>query len=309
MAISRLTKLPLRELWKHEAHGFTHWLADNLDYLSGALGLSLTLVEREASAGPFSADILAEDDDGIYYIIENQLEKTDHDHLGKLITYMSNLDAKSAIWITSEPRPEHEKAIHWMNEILPADSAIYLVKLEAYKIDDSAPAPLFTIIAGPTSEGKQVGEQKKELAERHVLRLDFWKGLIEKYKQRGSFFANVSPSKENWLQTGAGKSGVSYSQVVMMDGIRIEVYIATSNQEINKRFFDRLYAQKESIEKAFGKALDWQRLDDKTASRICYSVDGKGLKNKEHWSELQDQLVDEMYALRKAFQSEIDRLK
>src|SRR4030042_4547438 len=110
MAISRLQKIPLRELWKHEAHGFTHWLSENLDFLGEVIGFKLSLVELEASAGPFSADILAEDTDGNYVIIENQLEKTNHDHLGKLITYLSNLEAKKAIWITSSPRPEHEKA-------------------------------------------------------------------------------------------------------------------------------------------------------------------------------------------------------
>ena len=106
-------------------------------FISEAIDMELTLVEREASAGPFSADILAEDNQGHPVIIENQLEQTDHDHLGKLITYMSNLEAKTAIWITRSPRPEHEKAVHWLNETLPADTAFYLLKIEAYKIGDS----------------------------------------------------------------------------------------------------------------------------------------------------------------------------
>lgn len=310
MAISRLIKVPLRELWKHEAHGFTHWLAENLDYLNEAIGFSLNLIEREASGDmTFSADILAEDENGNYYIIENQLEKTDHDHLGKIITYMSNLEANGAIWITSEPRPEHEKAIHWLNEILPANSGVYLVKLEAYKIENSSSAPLFTIIAGPTSVSKQVGEEKKELAERHILRLEFWKQILEKYKKRGAFFANISPAKDHWLNTGAGKAGIAYSQVVMKDAIRAELYLSTSNQETNKRYFDQLFAKKEQIEKAFGKPLEWQRLNDKTACRICYTIEGHGLKDKEHWPEMQDQLVEEMYKLRSVFQDEIDKLK
>ena len=129
--ISRLNKLPLRKLWPHEALNFTKWLSENLDFLSKMLGFELTLVESEASAGQFSADILAEDPRGHFVIIENQLEKTDHDHMGKLFTYMSNLEAKTAIWISSEPRPEHEIAIQWLNEILPADTAFYLLKIEA----------------------------------------------------------------------------------------------------------------------------------------------------------------------------------
>lgn len=310
MTISRLTKVPLRELWKHEAHGFTHWLAENLDYLNEALGLDLTFVEREASGSmTFSADILAEDGNGDYYIIENQLEKTDHDHLGKIITYMSNLEGNGAVWITSEPRPEHEKAVHWLNEILPANSAVYLVKLEAYKIDNSSNAPLFTVIAGPSLVSKQVGEEKKELAERHIQRLEFWKQILEKYKKRGTFFANISPAKDHWLNTGAGKGGITYSQIVMMNALRVEVYMSSNNQEANKRYFDQLFSNKEKIEKSFGKPFDWQRLDEKTASRICYVIEGRGLKDKEHWSEMQDKLIEEMYNLRKAFQDEIDKLK
>jgi hypothetical protein len=310
MAISRLQKVPLRELWKHETHGFTRWLAENLDYLNEALELELSLVEREASGNmTFSADILAEDTDGNYYIIENQLEKTDHDHLGKIITYMSNLDGNGAIWITSEPRPEHEKAVHWLNEILPADSAIFLVKLEAYKIEDSPSAPLFTVIAGPTSVSRQVGEEKKELAERHILRMEFWRQTLEKFKKKGTFFSNISPSKDQWIGTGSGKSGIAYNQIVLKDGARAEVYISTPNQETNKRYFDQLISKKEKIENAFGKSLYWQRMDDKTASRISYAIKDYGLKDKEHWSEMQDQLVDELYSLRDAFQEEIDKLK
>lgn len=310
MSISRLTKVPLRELWKHEAHGFTRWLAENLDYLNEALDLELSLVEREASGDmTFSADILAEDTDGNYYIIENQLEKTDHDHLGKIITYMSNLEGNGAIWITSDPRPEHEKAVHWLNEILPADSAVYLVKLEAYKIEDSPSAPLFTVIAGPTSVSRQVGEEKKELAERHILRSEFWTQTLEKLKKKGSFFSNISPGKDQWIGTGSGKSGIAYNLVVLKDGIRVEIYISTPSQETNKSYFDQLLSKKEKVEQAFGKPLFWQRLDDKTASRISYTIEGYGWMHRDHWPEMEDRLVEEIYNLRKALQDEIEKLK
>ena len=125
MIVGKLEPVSLREIWPNEARDFTTWLAENLDFLGDALQLELSLVEQEASAGSFSADILAEEDSGNLVIIENQLERSDHDHLGKLITYLSNLQAKAAVWITSHPRPEHEIAIHWLNETLPADVAFY----------------------------------------------------------------------------------------------------------------------------------------------------------------------------------------
>jgi len=309
MVISRLTKVPLRELWKHEAHGFTHWLSENLDYLSEALQLELSFVEREASGEmSFSADILAEDNGGNYYVIENQLEKTDHDHLGKIITYMSNLDAKSAIWITSESRPEHEKAIHWLNEVLPADSAVYLIKLEAYKIDDSVPAPLFTVIAGPTSVGKQVGEQKKELAERHIRRLSFWEQLLERSKNITQLFSNISPGTQNWISTGGGRSGFGFAYVVLMKSTQVELYIDTGKLEENKNYFDKLVTRKDQIEEKFGNSLDWQRLDNRRACRIRFVVTDKGLENEEVWTDIQDKLIDAMIRLSNSLKPEIKNL-
>ena len=309
MAISRLTRVPLRELWKHEAHGFTRWLSENLDYLNEALKLELTLVEREASGDmSFYADILAEDADGNYFIIENQLEKTDHDHLGKIITYMSNFEGKGAIWITSEPHPEHEAAIHWLNELLPEDSAIYLVKLEAYKIDASASAPLFTIIAGPTKEGRQVGKEKKELAERHVLHLSFWAQLLERSKNRTSLFVNKSPGKNLWLSTGAGRTGFVFSYVIPMKSAQVELYIDTGNLEENKAYFDKLLARRKEIEERFGGSLEWQRLDNRRAARIRYVVDDRGLQNKESWPEIQDKLIDSMIRLSEALRPELKQL-
>lgn len=306
--ISRLQTVSLRELWPHEALSFTTWIADNLEFLSEKLGFDLTLVEREAAAGPFSADILAEDPNGNYVIIENQLEQTDHDHLGKLITYLSNLEAKTAIWITSNPRPEHEKAIHWLNETLPVDMAFFLLKIEAFRIEESAPAPLLTVIAGPSLESKQVGQQKKELAERHVRRIEFWNQLLERAKKRTPLHSNISPSKDNWISTGAGKSGVTYNYVIRMGDAQVELYISSGDSEENKRIFDRLYESKVQVEQIFGAELDWQRLDEKRTSKIRYLLPGLGLQDEEKWPQLQDIMIEAMIRLNKALQPEIDRL-
>ena len=146
MKTGKLTRIPLREVWPHEERDFSRWLAKNLDCLEECTGLSLSLIETEAITGDFAVDILAEDANGNLVVIENQLGRTDHDHLGKLLTYMANHEAKAAIWVTAQPRPEHERAIDWLNEMLPADTAFYLVQVEAIQIDQSAPAPLFTEI-------------------------------------------------------------------------------------------------------------------------------------------------------------------
>ncbi len=308
MSVSRLQKVPLREIWPHEARDFTTWLAVNLDFLSEVIGFDLNLVEREAAAGPFSADILAEDSRGNFVVIENQLERTNHDHLGKMITYLSNLDAKTAIWITSDPRPEHETAIHWLNETLPADTAFFLMKLEAFSIDDSSPAPLLSIIAGPSPEGKQVGAQKKDLAERHVFRLEFWEQLLDKARERTPQFSNISPSKENYINTSAGTSGFAYAFVVRLNDAQVELYIDRGDREKNKRLYDALLSRKDDIEQAFGESLDWQRLDDRRACRIRSVISDHGLVDRNEWSLLQDKMISRMDRFSQVMQPEIQLL-
>jgi len=309
MHISRLEPVPLRELWPNEAHDFTRWLAENLDFLGETLDVALSLVEQEASAGAFSADILAEDSNGNPVIIENQLECTDHGHLGQLITYLSNLDAKLAVWITSEPRPEHEKAVHWLNEALPADTAFYWIKIEAYRIGDSSPAPLLSVIAGPSPEAKQIGDQKKELAQRHLLRLEFWSQLLERAKEVTSLHARKSSTKEHWVSAGTGQSGLSLNYVILMGDARVELYIDKGEADANKDIFDRLFADKDRIEEAFGAPLEWQRLDDRRACRICRRITEGGLSNRDRWPKVQDAMIDGMIRLDKSLKPHIKQLR
>ena len=201
--------MPLREVWKHEALDLTNWLLNNIDVLSDALELSLSNPEREQSAGDFSVDLVAEDEDGSLVVIENQLEKSDHSHLGKLITYLTAIGAKKAIWIVAEPRPEHVAAITWLNE--SSSAAFYMLKLEGICIGDSAPAPLLTLIVGPSEEGREVGETKKELAERDDMRHKFWAGLLQRAKERTKLHANISPGRHNWIGAGSGKRGLTFA--------------------------------------------------------------------------------------------------
>ena len=307
--IARLTPVPLRELWRHEARDFSSWLSENLDYLEEAIGINLSLVEQESAAGDFSVDIVAEDSNGNLVIIENQLDKTDHDHLGKLITYMSNLDAKTAIWITSKPRPEHERAVQWLNETLPADTSLYLIRLEAYRIGDSPPAPMLSVVAGPSEESRKIGSRRKALAERNILRREFWQGLIERLQGRTRLHANLSPSTRNWLGTGAGKAGLRYNYVILEDGWRVELYINTRTRETNKRYFDRLHEHKEEIERSFGEPLRWRRMDDKGASSIEYAVYGKrGLKVRDAWPQIQEAMIETMARLHKALDPYVRKL-
>ena len=308
--IGKMERVDLREVWKNEARDFTSWLFDNIDILGEELNISITPVEKEKNAGSFSADILAESEEGGPILIENQLEKTDHDHLGKLLTYVSNLEAKKAIWISKEPRSEHERAIEWLNE-LTSDVDFYLVKIEAFRIGDSDPAPKFTIIAGPTESGKVVGSEKKELAERHKKRLEFWKSLLEKSKNKTILFSNISPSKDSWICTGAGKGGLVYLYNITYKyaSVNFCIDIGKDSEEENKKIFDNLFTHKDEIEEIFEGKLTWQRLDDRRLSRICKIYNYAGLNDKEKWDKLQNEMIDDMIKLEKAFKKYINALK
>lgn len=308
MAISRLTPVPLRSLWPNEAYDFTTWLAENLDLLGETLGMELSLLEQEASAGVFCADILAEDASGDAVVIENQLERTDHDHLGKLITYLSNLDAKGAIWITSAPGLEHEKAIHWLNEMLPADTALYLVRLDAYQIENSPPAPLLTVVAGPSPDARQIGGKKKELAEREVKRREFWRTLLERANRRTDLHSQRAPITGSSLGAGAGKSGISFEYTVRMHDAAVGLRVQRDTPERSKRIFDALHNRRGAIEQEFGHPLEWQPKEEVKTCHILHTMEVGGWKDEDRWPQIQEEMVDAMVALERALAPEIARL-
>ena len=293
--IGKLEEVPLREVWKHEEHGFSRWLAENLDALSNVLGINLVEAQREVRAGSFEVDLVAEDDESNRVIIENQLEATDHDHLGKVLTYLTNLDAKTAVWITKQPRPEHIRAIQWLNETTPDDIAFYLVKLTAIRIGDSSPAPLFTVIVAPSQTSKDFGKQKKDLAERHVLRLEFWTQLLALAKEKGNAqHASRSPSKDHWLTLKTEKGVQLNYKIWRAEESGVELYIDAGDKDKNKRIFDYFHMQKEQIEIAFGNSLLWERLDEKKASRIQFIIKKGGLNEEERWREIQETMISTM---------------
>jgi len=308
--IGKLTKVPLRGIWEHEAKDFSSWLADNIEVLSEKLDFSLSVVEKNKTVGSFFIDILAEDEQGRLVIIENQLEQTNHDHLGKIVTYISSMDAKTGIWITSRPRAEHKKAIEWLNEVTPADVRFYLIKMEAVRIGKSAPAPLFTIVAKPEEEAKLRGEEKKKLARRHVLRKKFWTQLLTKAKRKTDLHANISPGIYTWVGTGAGRVGLAYNYVITKKCGSCELYIDSGKGQLklNKKRFDRLHSHKREIERIFGDKLEWERLNDRRASRIVIRFKQAGLYDEEKWDRLQGKMIDGMIRLEKALRDYIKEL-
>lgn len=306
--IGKLKRVPLREVWKHEAVDFTKWLQDNVDVLNELLGLKLASPERAKPAGSFNVDLVAEDEAGNAVIIENQLERTDHDHLGKLITYLTAIDAKKAIWIAKDPRPEHVAAINWLNESSSAD--FYVLKLEAVQIGESPPAPLLTLIVGPSAEGRQAGAAKKEIAERYDIRQRFWTDLLKRAKPRTNLHANIRPGEFGWLGTGAGKSGLGLNYSVRQRDAEVELYIdrGKDSDAENLSIFHKLEQSKPEIEQAFGHPLEWDQVEGRRACRIHYRIPGGGYRDEDKWPAIQDAMIDAMVALEKAVKPVIAKL-
>jgi hypothetical protein len=307
-AVGRIERVPLREVWRHEAHHLTRWLEENADVLHDVLGFTLTIVDRERQAGAFNVDLVAEDDGGRTVVIENQLERSDHDHLGKIITYTAMVDAQVAIWIVAEPRAEHVRAVSWLNDSSATD--FWLLKIEGIRIGDSPPAPLLTLIVGPSEEGKRAGEVKKELAESAHIRRRFWTELLDLARERTRLHSGISPTDDSWVSASAGKTGLGFNYSVTQHAAQVELYIDRGRgaNEQNLAIFNELLVHKEQIERAYGGRLEWQPLDERRACRIRERWEGVGYRDEDQWAELQAKLIDAMIRLEGALRPFIARL-
>lgn len=158
-SLGQLTKADdLRKIWADEAKHFTPWLSEseNLKILSRSLGLDLELQYTEKKVGPYRADVLCKNKiDGSVVVIENQIERTDHTHLGQILTYASNLSAGTVVWVAKKFTKEHRLALDWLNNVTPHHLKFYGVEIELWKIGGSAYAPRFNIISKPNNQGPQ----------------------------------------------------------------------------------------------------------------------------------------------------------
>lgn len=257
----------LRSVWKNEASDFTKWLAkeENIALLSEELGFPIVVDETEASAGRYNVDIRAHDEDTEKtIIIENQLEMTNHDHLGKVIVYSAGLDAEIQIWIVKDVREEHKQAVDWLNEHSDEHVNIFLLKIELWKIDDSKVAPKFQIISSPNNWAKTIRQNvEKNLSNTNVAHLNFWEGFKE-YCAGKVNFTLYKPSFHPWYDVPMNKEyHVVLRYSVPKQEISCELYISN-----NKELYSRLESRKEEIEAEIGDGLVWIPMLDKKACRI-----------------------------------------
>lgn len=283
-----LQKVDLREYWKDEARDFTPWLAqdENLQLLSNTIDLELELKGTEVFIGNYKADIVAEDLNSSYkVIIENQLEKTNHDHLGKIITYASGIEANIVIWISSKLTDEHRKAIDWLNEISDEDHAFFAIEMELWRINDSIPAPQFSVHCSPNDWAKlaKTPTRRKMLTETKELQLAFWNGLKEYMEEKGTILNLRKPRPQHWYPMAVGRSNFYISLTVNTRQSRLGCELYIKGEEAYNAF-SQLSEKKDYIESEIGESLDWQELPEGQDCRIILYTDGN-IQSESQWDQ------------------------
>lgn len=277
MKLGKLKKVDLREYWKHEALHFTQWLAetDNLSELGDELGIDISLdtdlIQTEGSVGRFNADIIVQEQNtGRKIIIENQLEATDHSHLGQILTYAAGIEAEYIVWIVKDVKDEHKQAVDWLNEHTDEKINFFLVRIELWQIGESNPAPKFVIISRPNDWTKSVRgtvHGKTELSATKLLQLEFWQQLQSFAGAHKPPLKLRTPRAQHWYDVAIGRSDSAISLTILKSSNQIgcELYIPDS-----KELFAALFSNKEAIEKELGLdvALTWNELPEKKACRI-----------------------------------------
>lgn len=300
--LGKLEEIDIREIWPIEAE-FSKWLAkeENLNLLSSEIGIDIKKIKTEADVGNFSADILAEEEEtGKKIIIENQLEITDHNHLGKLITYASGFNAFALIWIFKDIREEHRKAIDWLNEKTDENFNIFAVKMEIWKIEDSKPAPKFYVIASPNNWAKTIKQssQQKNLTDTNLLQLNFWENFSNFLNQHSKKLKARKPRPQHWYDLSMGSSLAHISLEVSFNRkfIRAGIYIPN-----NKDLFLKLFKLKDQIETDLGFSFEWMELPNSKASRIKVERRDVNLRDKTTHADCFRWLCEKAEALYKVF--------
>lgn len=304
MKFGKMEEVDIRTLWQHEQYDFSNWLAEteNIEYLNDILGLTLVDIDKEVYVGSYRCDIVAKDEtSNIKVIIENQLEATNHDHLGKIITYASGLGASVIVWVVKEAKEEHRSAVEWLNNVTSDEVNFFLVEIHAYKIGDSNPAPKFEVVEKPNdfikiNKGKNGGSG--ELNRSKAECFSFWNDFNDVLINKGKPFNVRKATTDHWYNVALGKTGI-HVDITLVDKeghIGVGIYI-----DDDKALFDQLFNNKDEIESKIGFSLIWDRLDGKKAARIKSKIPGLNFDDKSNYPELMDKAIDRAVLIRDVF--------
>lgn len=296
--LSKLERVPVRDAWKHEAGEFTPWLAeaDNLNALADALGLGeLVLVATEHWVGDFKLDILCTDGDD-QVIIENQLAKTDHAHLGQIIAYAAGVGARKVIWVAESFRPEHSAALEFLNENTTDNLSFFAVEVELWRIGDSPLAPKFEVVVKPNDwvkTGREQARAASSTSPTKQLQQKFWMALRGKLAKHAPQIRPQKPRPQHWLNNSIGRAGfgLNITANTRDERLGVELWIPGPGA---KKHFANLSAQKNDIEAKLGFELDWQELPDAKACRIASWHSQASIEEESRWDEYLEWLTQRL---------------
>lgn len=302
--LGRLTRVPPREVWPHEAHSFTPWLLNNVDVLSDLLGMDLALDVAEHPVGGFSLDLMGRDETtGEVVIVENQLETSDHGHLGQILTYAAGTDPTTIVWVAASFRPEHRAAIDWLNARTDENTRFFGVELGVVRIGQSAPAPSFRLIAQPNDWEKTVraATSQAEATGKQVLYRAFWSRWIDLlHSDRPNWSRATRPPTGAWFSMTTGTTGATYYTSFTKRGLSSELVFESPDAEINIARFNALKVNESPMEQSYGEPLDWQELHGRKATRIADYLAGADVSIEENWDLYLAWLLERQTRLRNA---------
>lgn len=296
--LSKLERVPLRDYWKHEAGDFTPWLAeaDNLNALADVLGLSeLVCVATEHWVGDFKLDILCTDGDD-QVVVENQLQETDHKHLGQILAYAAGIEAKKVIWVAESFRPEDASALQFLNDNTTEDLSFFGVGIELWRIGDSPLAPKFEVVVKPNDwvkSGRERARAASSASPIKQLQQKFWGALIQKLQKSAPQIRPQKPRPQHWLNNSIGRSGFGLNITANTRDERLGVELWMPGAEAKHRFAN-LIEQKEDIESKLGFELDWQELPDAKACRVATWYPQASIEDESWWDEYLDWLTQRL---------------
>ena len=304
MKLIKQKQINPRKMWPNEAQNFTPWLAENIAELGEKIGMELEVVGQEVSVGPYSADILAKDiDTDAYVVIENQLEKTNHDHLGKSITYASALGAKTIVWIATDFTEEHKKALDWLNDNTNEDLAFWGVQLELWQISEETASMRLNIVSRPSTNVKTIKSKTNNESESRNIQLEFWTKFRDKLHSTKKIPTLQTPKPRYWYDVRIGRSNILLSNICspQKNIVGVRLYIRSNVVEI---YYPVLKAKKEEINKALGSEPMWDANPEAKDKTIALSHD-TDLTDPDKMEEALDWLVQQTIIFYNVFSKEV----
>ena len=306
-SLGKLNKVDLRDVWKHEALDFTNWLSspENLELLSDEIGVEISPIQTEAEVGNFRVDILAEEEGtGRKIIIENQMESTDHDHLGKIITYASGYNAEVIIWIVRDVREEHQRAIDWLNEHTDERIGFFLVKIELWQIEESKPAPKFVIVESPNEWAKITKTGLTEMNETKRKQLEFWTNFKSFASEKGTRMSLRTPLARSYYNISIGSSDAHIHLAISSAKNLISCNLYIDN---NDELYDFLLTRKDKIEQKLDAKAEWTKA--KVDSLVKIKKEVSDVFSPSEADESFNWLYEKMVSFKKVFGKYLQEFK